>query len=404
MPNLAPFARQNSIGYCTNVHAGTTLESICSRLSEFAVPLAHKLPANESLGVGLWLPKSASDELASDTDVEALGDWLRAHRLHAFTMNGFPYDNFHRPVVKHDVYVPTWADTSRFEYTLRLAQILATLHRPTTGNDSSAALYTISTLPVGWPSDESSDQQILAQAGKRLRDLAAKLQRLEKDTGVRVIVAIEPEPGCLFDTCDDLVTFFETELPDALHRRYLGVCHDVCHSAVMFEDQATALRRYADSGVTVGKVQVSSAIDLPLRKLTHEQRAVALQQLHGFAEDRYLHQTGVINAAGQFELIEDLPQWLAVEQDRSDQHLRIHFHVPIFLEAMDALGTTRSDIEACVEYLHRPDAPEFTGHWEVETYAWTVMPQQYRLDGLSADLERELTWFKRLLSRSEKCE
>ncbi len=159
MTNLAPFARQNSIGYCTNVHAGTTMDSIRSRLSEFALPLAHKLPANQSLGVGLWLPKSAADELTSDADIQAFGDWLRANRLHAFTMNGFPYDNFHRPVVKHDVYVPTWADASRFDYTLRLAHILAALHSVSNANDSSPALYTISTLPVGWPTDASHDQR-----------------------------------------------------------------------------------------------------------------------------------------------------------------------------------------------------------------------------------------------------
>ncbi len=139
MTKLAPFARQNSIGYCTNVHAGTTMDSIRSRLSEFALPLAHKLPANQSLGVGLWLPKSAADELTSDADIQAFGDWLRANRLHAFTMNGFPYDNFHRPVVKHDVYVPIGPTSAVFDYTLRLAQILAALHSVSNADDSSPA-------------------------------------------------------------------------------------------------------------------------------------------------------------------------------------------------------------------------------------------------------------------------
>jgi hypothetical protein len=60
-------------------------------------------------------------------------------------MNGFPYGDFHEPVVKHKVYQPTWYEPARWKYTLQLAEILNQLLLP--GVEGS-----ISTLPIAWPS------------------------------------------------------------------------------------------------------------------------------------------------------------------------------------------------------------------------------------------------------------
>ena len=386
---------RHQLGYCTNVHSGTDMATIRSRLLEFAVPLASALPAGETLGVGLWLPFSAAKELGTGDQAEEFGRWLANHRLNPFTMNGFPYDNFHLPVVKHAVYKPTWAESSRLDYTVLLARILVVLQSVNGSPETKVA--SISTLPIGWPSPNSEKQ--IEEAGKNLRKLSAELASIEKQTGRRTTVAIEPEPGCLFDRGEHVIDFFERHLPDPNHRRYISVCHDICHSAVMFEEQADVLLRYAQAGVSVGKVQVSSAIDVPLSKLTKEMREGAVVQLTQFAEDRYLHQTGCLNTAGEFRLVEDLPLWLSAPESLNDDHLRIHFHVPIFLERFGHLETTRSEIERCVRAMQSEGAPEFTGHWEVETYAWTVMPEEMRAGGLGNDIGNELNWFRQLLQR-----
>ena len=378
------------IGYCTNVHAGTDLATIRQRLDEVAVPVAQTLGANERLGIGLWLPNSAALELNSLDKIKSLRDWFAERSFNAFTINGFPYDNFHLPVVKHRVYLPTWADDTRLAYTIRLAKILAGLHR-----DSDNSLATISTLPIGWPS--ANDDEAIKQSGARLRKLAMILGEIETETGVRVVIGIEPEPGCVIDRWQDMTQFFETELPQPLHRKYIGVCHDVCHSAVMFEDQTKVLFGYAGAGIMVAKVQVSSAIDLPLATMQSDERDEAVAQLRSFAEDRYLHQTGCIDATGTFRLVEDLPQWLSSDGVNQDAHVRVHFHVPIFLKSFGQLRSTQGAIGQCVQTLLQTDAPEFTGHWEVETYAWTVMPPEMRASGLAADIARELEWFKTAL-------
>lgn len=366
------------------------MTTIGARLDEFAVPIANKQSDGDLLGIGLWLPNSAAAELSSNEDINHFGRWLQDRRLLPFTMNGFPFDNFHLPVVKHRVYRPTWADPQRLEYTVKLAKILSQLHAGTSFN-----LASISTLPIGWPGQD--DVNVLHSAGANLRKLAKELAGIESDTGVRVVVAIEPEPGCMLDRCEDVVDFFSQQLTEASHRKYLGVCHDICHSAVMFEDQAFALNQYAKAGIVVGKIQVSSAIDVPLGTMDAKEREQATTQLRGFAEDRYLHQTGCIAKDGEFRLVEDLPQWLANDQSQDDIHLRIHFHVPIYLEKFGQLRTTNEAIRECVAAMRSDDAPEFTGHWEVETYAWTVMPNELRTRGLAADIEKELDWFETVL-------
>lgn len=391
MPSPSRLDARPQVGYCTNVHAGTDLSTIKSRLEEFAVPIARRLPREEQLGVGLWLPYSAACELDVGEHARDFGQWLHQRQLFPFTVNGFPFDNFHLPIVKHRVYLPTWAEASRLDYTVKLARVLAVLQAVGEGEQLHPSTASISTLPIGWPTGDTAQQK--SEAGKNFRKLADELQRLEKQTGKRVMVAIEPEPGCILERCEQVVEFFESELAGVNHRRYLGVCHDICHSAVMFEDQADALAKYRSANICVGKVQVSSAIDVPLAKMDAAEREAAVMQLSQFAEDRYLHQTGCIDAQGHFRLVEDLPLWLASDRKAQDQHLRIHFHVPIFLESFGHLRTTRDDILRCVDVMNSADAPEFTGHWEVETYAWSVMPAEMRASGLGNDIASELDWF-----------
>lgn len=380
-----------TLGYCTNVHAGTDLESIRGNLDRFAVPVRSSVFGEQPMGVGLWIPAEASHSLVAGDTAAQFADWLGQRKLTPYTINGFPYDNFHQPVVKHRVYKPAWWDPARLEYTQALATILAAL-LPADQTGS------ISTLPLGWP-DAQGGAAAIELAGVHLRQLADHLKSIEKSTDRRILVAIEPEPGCVIDRAEDLVAFFEKQLPDAKHRRYLSVCHDICHSAVMFEDQKEVLDQYAAAGITVGKVQVSNAIEINWSYMAAGRRGEAMEQLASFAEDRYLHQTGRRDESGGFSLAEDLPQ--IIQDDAStltDTVWRVHFHVPIFLERFGHLSTTRETIDRCLAVLASGDGPEFTGHTEVETYAWSVLPEAMRKRGLVEDIAHEMQWLNSLLA------
>jgi len=173
------------------------------------------------MGIGLWLSANAAQELVSSGQVAEFGDWLREIGLVPFTMNGFPYGDFHEPVVKHKVYQPTWYEQSRLDYTLQLAEILDQLLPP--GVEGS-----ISTLPIAWPAKlgEPLDDSLLQSAAENLRKAAKGLAEIEARTGRLIYICIEPEPGCALDTAEDIVAFFQDCLlpnsDERLIRRHCG--------------------------------------------------------------------------------------------------------------------------------------------------------------------------------------
>ena len=371
-------------GYCTNVHAGTNLSQIRANLSEVACSVRERLSI-PSMGVGLWIPAEASEELLAGFAAQEFGNWLSDHCLLPFTINGFPYGNFHQPVVKHHVYQPAWWDDARLQYTVNLAKILhQILPDGLTGS--------ISTLPLGWGMPRPS-VATLAAAAERLLQVAAELARLEEETGRRIVVAIEPEPGCVIDTTDDMIDFFDRYLPDENDRRYLTVCHDICHAAVMCEPQEKVLRRYAAAGVSIGKVQVSSAIEVRWDQLDDDARNRAVMQLKEFAEDRYLHQTMVVHRDGRQQLVEDLPLLLDADcPGQGDLAWKIHFHVPIYLDRFGELHATQSAVHECLRALETVEGLDFSGHLEAETYAWGVLPEAISVDNLAEGIAREMRW------------
>lgn len=382
------------IGYCTNVHAGTTLETMRENIERYAVEVKRQVSPSDPMGIGLWLSASVVRQVREQKKEEELADWLDKRGLVPFTFNGFPYGNFHQEIVKHDVYFPTWFEKDRLDYTLELVEVLDRLLPE--GREGS-----ISTLPISWGiPPPTADQMILAK--NHLHTLAERLRRIEEEKGRLIYLCIEPEPGCLLQTTEDVVRFFNefipAEGPDDWMRRYLRVCHDVCHSAVMFEDQQTVFNRYREEGILVGKVQVSAAVSVPLAKMNRSDRQAAIHQLRSFAEDRYLHQTVVKSeATGETTFYVDLPEAFSHAEPSSDlkETWRVHFHVPIYLERFGLLRTTRSAID---DMLAEADLCEGLSHFEVETYAWNVLPAELQQPNLATGIASELQWFQQQLS------
>lgn len=379
-------------GYCTNVHAGTTLEQIQQNLAEHAVAVQQAHQPNQTLGVGLWLPAEAAAQL-QPAEVRRLADWLDQHRLNPFTINGFPYGNFHQPVVKHRVYEPTWWDAARRDYTLRLIEILdALLPEGRTGS--------ISTLPIAWQDGLATAERLTA-AADNLVQVGRALADLESRSGRRISLAIEPEPGCVLQRTADVLEFFDRFIPRGELRRYLTVCHDVCHAAVMFEPQRTVLQQLADAEIAVGKFQVSSAIEVRWETLDVQQRSDALAQLSRFAEDRYLHQTCRRTARDESVVfVEDLPH---IVTDRSlcdeDAMWRIHFHMPIYLDRFDLLHTTQQQTIELLQSLDVVSNLSYVPHFEAETYAWNVLPAELQRSTLAAGIADEMRWLDDQLTR-----
>ena len=383
-------------GYCGNVHPGRTIEEVKQNLIAYSLEVKRQISPDHPMGIGLWLSSTAAQELNSDFAQDELRDWLADVGLVPFTFNGFPFGDFHQEVVKHDVYLPTWAEQSRLDYTVGLAEIQDRLLEA--GTEA-----TISTLPLGWPVSKglADDRDFMESCARNLRACARRLDRIRSESGRQVTVCIEPEPGCLLDTCDDITKFFRQYLltgnaaADEMILNHIGVCHDVCHSAVMFEDQTTAINTYNEAGIKVGKVQVSSAIKVNFEGKSSEEKNEILSQLSSFAEPRYLHQTSV-RVDGQTEFYEDLTIALAAANNVPEGEWRVHFHVPIFAEQLGLIDTTQDDISKCVNAIRTDSNSKdqmVTDHFEIETYAWNVLPDNLREGALADGIAKELRWF-----------
>jgi sugar phosphate isomerase/epimerase len=285
------------LGYGSNVHPAETVDGIVRQLQTYAGAVREQL-GWERLGVGLWLSAPAAHTLATEPDQLArLQDTLTRHRIEIVTVNAFPYQGFHDPVVKQAVYHPDWSLRSRLDFTLDCAKALAGLL------PEDAARGSISTLPFGWREPWTGEQAALA--AEHLGLLADGLAELQTDTGRQIRVAIEPEPGCVVERIAEALV----RLADLDHER-IGLCLDTCHLATGFEDGEQALTALAAAGVPVVKTQVSAAL--------HAQDptdAATRAALSHYTEDRFLHQVRQSTGDGTGGLVvgrDDLPEALAV--------------------------------------------------------------------------------------------
>ena len=379
------------LGYCTNVHPGQSVAEVEAGLERFTVPVARGF--SEPLAAGLWLAQPVVQELLAVPDmVRQFADGLARRGLTCHTLNAFPYGNFHAQRVKEKVYVPDWSTEARLAYTVQCAKVLAAFLPQ--GVEGS-----ISTLPLGFKGFDHPPGFLYATM-TRLIVAARELDRLRDETGKLIRLAIEPEPFCALETTAEAIDFFRRLWVEAerrgvteIVRTHLGLCFDVCHQAVEFEDVGQSVRELAAAGVRINKVHITCALQLdsPL------QNRDGCEALKRYAEPRYLHQTlargpdGRLARAVDFtEQLVDNPPAEFLEADA----WRVHFHVPVDAERLGPLATTRAALR---EALAEVAALDYPPHLEVETYTWEVLPGDGPPD-LVEGLTRELLATKRLLA------
>jgi hypothetical protein len=170
----------------------------------------------------------------------------------------------------------------------------------------------------------------------------------------------------------------------ALHD-HLGVCLDLCHAAVEFEDAADCIRQLDRAGIRVHKMQISAGLRLPV--LDRE----ALAALARFDDPVYLHQV-VQRSPDGIVRFADLPDALAsLDGPTAEREWRVHFHVPIFLDRLAPFASTQAFIREVLA-VHR--ARPVSSHLEVETYTWGVLPEPFRSGSVDEAVARELAWVR----------
>lgn len=390
------------VTYCTNIHAGADWPDMIGGLRQWVPSIKAAVCPDAPFGLGLRIAASAAQSLTEQETLAELQRFLEETDCYVFTINGFPYGPFHGQPVKALVYAPDWAMRERLAYTNALAGILVRILPE--GIDGS-----ISTVPGSFRPWSEGREKVIAE---RLIDHVAHLVMIKRETGRTIRLALEPEPCCMLETIEETIAFFkqrifsakavtylsaiaglsQAEAEAALHD-HIGVCYDVCHAAVEFEDPAESIAALRAAGITIPKVQLSSA--LRIASVTPETRsALAL-----FDEPVYLHQViarDPKNPTRRLTRHVDLPEALAELDSFMGQEWRVHFHVPIFLEALEQFGTTQFFLREILR-LHR-DQP-ISPHLEVETYTWDVLPDEYRQVQVDAAIAREIDWVRSELGR-----
>lgn len=162
------------LSYCTNVHPGRTVAEVIEGLTTYSAEVQRQL--DFPMAAGLWLSASVIRELTGNADqMEQLAQVLWQHDLCCYTLNTFPYGDFHSERVKEQVYLPDWASSKRINYTEQCAAILGQL-LPEGGEGS------LSTVPLGGRMNPR-DPDFHAVCFSHLIRLAKYLHHLFETTG-----------------------------------------------------------------------------------------------------------------------------------------------------------------------------------------------------------------------------
>jgi len=175
------------LGYCTNVHPGRSVADVLAGLDHYTVPVMRSI--GRPIATGLWFARPVVDELLADPDgLARFAEELASRNLTCYTLNAFPYGDFHAARVKENVYLPDWSQPERLTYTAECAAALAALLPA--GTDGS-----ISTLPLGFKGFEHP-AGFTEKCIRNLIECAVWFDRVQRETGRTVRLAIEPEPFC----------------------------------------------------------------------------------------------------------------------------------------------------------------------------------------------------------------
>ncbi len=385
--------------YCTNIHPGDGWREVEANVRRFAPALKRRLAPDRPFGLGLRLSARDARELLEAAHLDAFRRFLDDEGLYVALINGFPHGSFHRTAVKAEVYAPDWRDAERVRYTLDLVRILgALLPDGLDGGVSTAPLSYKPWIAAPGPKDWST---FAANVGT----ITEAMVRRRQEHGQVLHLDIEPEPDCLIEHSDELITFFERVLlpeggpalaarlgcshgeAEAHLREHVRICFDCCHFAVEFEDPGAALRRLHGAGISVGRVQLSSALDVTFPG--DDGVAAALRDRLGrFADTTYLHQVIERRDGHPLRHFADLHEALAEGDPAAGSQWRIHFHVPLFAADFDGLGSTQAYVRGILQTAARTP---FARHFEIETYTWDVLPAGLKIDLLES-IGREYDW------------
>jgi len=363
-------------------------------LKTHTLAVRQRVCPQKPYAIGLRLSNRAAHELKDRALLLEFQHWLSRNSCYVFTINGFPFGQFHGERIKEQVYMPDWTSQDRLVYTNLLFDLLSQL--VPAGVEGS-----VSTVPCGSKELVSGPQE-LTLIRTNIWRCVEHIARLSAQTGRKLHLALEPEPLCLLESSGEVIQFFDRIRAE--HRNdprlpeYLGVNYDTCHFAIEFEEPQIAIGCLRHHGIKLSKIHLSSALKV-------RPTAEARKALQAFVEPVYLHQVVVRRSDGNRVIYRDLDDALAMEDVESEPaesgsaEWRIHFHIPLNSAATELFGNTADHILGLLDLLQAE--PGLCSHLEMETYTWEVLPAALHSRDVVDQLAGEYEWtLARLTERS----
>jgi hypothetical protein len=373
------------LAYCTNIHRGESWPETLFALQNHTLAVHEKVCPHKPFAIGLRLSQRAAVELSHPGTFLEFQRWLGKNSCYVFTINGFPYGQFHGSRVKENVYRPDWTAPERVAYTNLLFDLLAELLPP--GIEGS-----VSTLPGSFK-EFHPDAAALKSIRQNIWRSVEHIARVSAKTDRKLHLGIEPEPLCLIENSEETINFFDQLQAEHPHderlSEHLGVNYDTCHFAVEFEEPQNALASLVNHGIKISKIHLSSALKV-------SPTPAAREELKKFSDDIYLHQVITRDNADKRMIFRDLPDALTFENrqsaigNRQLSEWRIHFHVPLHAPAVPPFTNTDDHLLGTLDFLAK--SPKLCSHLEMETYTWEVLPPELKSQSVVDQLAAEYGW------------
>src|SRR5271156_2743845 len=94
------------LAYCTNIHRGETWPETFDSLKNLTLAVRERVCPRAPFAIGLRLSRRAAIKLSDPAPLLEFQKWLEKKSCYIFTINGFPFGQFHGARVKEQVYFP----------------------------------------------------------------------------------------------------------------------------------------------------------------------------------------------------------------------------------------------------------------------------------------------------------
>lgn len=381
----------------------TGVESLADVTSLIEGPLGElrrQIDEAAPLGIGLRLSVRALEAVSDPAKREAFRRTLGEAGIVAVSANGFAPGPLAPGPIKDRIFAPDWRDEERLHYTTALGELMAEIGP--VGHPVS-----VTTVP-GSQRGLGGNEATLADIADGMLRAAAHFAEIERRTGRRVMLALQPVPGGLLETAGEVADFFARWLfsPVAARRfaaladlsparaadalpAHIGVCLDTAALAVTGEALEHALSALRKNGVSVAKLIVGAAIRFDPSDPA-ARAAVAKLDLA-----RYLHPVIGHDPDGEPVRHDDLEAALdTAETARPGSEWRVYRRVAVSgdPDLNGSLVTPLSEVAEAALMLHRiqPIAPEI----EVESlHPWDHPNYQ-------SALKADMAWVRARLGRA----